>query len=234
MIVVFVAYKIPLERLAAHFAWNDESYRAVHADVLAVVDSGTFLQLGMQSCHLLPIYARAYAYPAPLEIFSLARTANYGIRLAAADGGAVVKTDVDCWFAPGLLARLGAVKAGKGMIPRYHMAENIADARAGRARVWQASRGTVALDAADWRRLCGYNENMAGYGVEDGDLEDRAAAAGVKFEYPPGLFHIAHAAGRGGQRVYWNRENGNPANHAENRKLRGKPWQNAEWGIARC
>jgi hypothetical protein len=226
MIIVFVAYKIPLARLAEHFAWNDKNYRAAAADVLAVVDPGTYLQLGMQSCHILPIYARVFAYPNPLPVFSLAKTANYGIRKAVLTGDTVIKTDVDCFFTEPLLNAFAGLQAGRGIAPVYRMVPTIEVALSGQGAPWPASRGTIGLVAADWQKLCGYNENFAGYGCEDGDLWDRAMKAGIKFSRPAGLFHVAPPAGR-----YWNRAGENPENHAENNKFRGKLWNNENWGL---
>lgn len=225
MIIVFVAYRIPFERLIAHFTWNDAGYRAAGVGVLAVVDTATFAQLE-KARPKLPPYAIALEYPTELQQFSLAKTANFGLRRAGAAGGVAVKTDVDCYFAPGLLARLALAAPGCGAAPVYNMAGSLADALAGRARPWQASLGTLAMAAGDWAKLCGYNENMAGYGVEDGDLWDRALAAGINFDRPAKmLYHIAHDDDAE------IRNKINPKNHVENRKLRGTKWQNPDWGI---
>jgi len=229
MLVVFVAYKIPPARLAEHFAWNDAGYRATGAGVLVVVDAETFRAL-----NCLPSYAAAVEYAVELQPFSLAKTANFGLRRACAAGGVAVKTDVDCYFAPELLAAMALAEPGFGVAPPYHMAESITNALAGRARLWHASRGTIALAAEDWQALCGYNENMAGYGIEDGDLYDRALAAGITFSRAPGLYHIAHAPGipppAGFRGEGWNRAGLNPPNHAANRLLRGQPWATQNWG----
>jgi len=229
--VIFSHYQLPSSRLALHFVWNADVYRKYNVRVFVVADR----------IYPMPDYARCCVYPKPLKIFSIAKTSNYGIRKACDNGfEIIVKTDVDCVFSETLMALIESTNQHEGIAPEYRMANDFAQTIRAPENIpaWPDTKGTLALPAWVWRDICGYNENLEGYGIEDGDCYERATRSRIKIiraAHAP-LWHIAHEAGtlqaRGPRIDFWNRENGfNPKNHSYNRQARKGKLANPNWGI---
>jgi hypothetical protein len=100
---------------------------------------------------------------------------------------------------------------------------------------------------ADWDKTCGYNENLVGYGCDDGDMWHRIGLAGIKRWRGLGCYHIAHRANTpqkekhciksGDNRRYvrtdhHGRNNGiNPNRMRENTEIiRKGVWADKDWG----
>jgi hypothetical protein len=153
------------------------------------------------------------ALPCPeMEIFAIGRTANIGIRQAIADGCAVIcKTDIDCILDDAALADIEAVRPGQGAAYRYWHVASPAPAGRAAARMDGKIMGTVALAAADWQAVGGYDERMDGYGYDDWDIVDRARRRGIKCNVlaAPRIYHIWHEAKH-------NRTTINPLRRAQN------------------
>jgi len=85
------------------------------------------------------------------------------------------------------------------------------------------------MTGANWKRLCGYDERMEGFGREDGDLVTRARLAGLDVRRAPGrVWHIGHESR---QTADWY-----PMRRAENIEAGKTVWQEQEqakaWGKA--
>lgn len=218
--VVAVHYRVPESRLREFFSWNDAAFRAAGARVIIVSDVPR---------DGLPEYAETVVFPVPLKMFSISRTANFGIRRAIDQGaGVVLKTDIDCVLDT-LHALVTAVDGEAAWSP-YRMVADLED----RGKVWNSARGTVCLTAGDWQRLNGYDERMSGYGVDDGDLRSRARHAGIRWRRCEPLRHVSGTGEKfttsGNRRDRWNYDATNPLNHAANRAATKTPWTRAEWG----
>lgn len=223
---------IPQERLAQHWLWNDAAYRKHWATVYVVAE-------GRRD---LPDYARLVPCYEDLRPFNLARTSNLGIRRAVEDGAEIViKTDPDVFWPWQTIALCASLGHGRGVCPTYMMAPSRAAAELGPSACtpWKATCGTLALHADTWRAICGYDERMKGYGVEDGDACARARKL-VTIDRAPFVYHIAHVegSGHGKQRAdHWGRADGsNPLNHKENMRIFNSsrvgrdPWTCEDWG----
>jgi hypothetical protein len=229
--IVSTHYRLPEKRLREFFGWNDYVFRTSGASVYIVSDT---------LIRNLPNYAQCLLYPQPMERFALSRTSNYGIRHAIEQGAEIViKTDPDIFMPVDMLFALSTIPAGVCGAPVYYMADTIEQAREHpqTVRAWIGSRGTIAMHAADWQRVRGYDERMTGYGPEDGDLTDRCARSGISEDRMGKwrLYHIAHEAGtpqQKGQRAdYWNRGTFNPENRKEINTLRDRgDWIDPQWG----
>ena len=183
----------------------------------------------------LPEWCRVAVYPYELPLFSLAKTSNYGIRLAG--GGIVCKTDPDCVFSEEVLNACLRVTPFAGISPEYAMADSF-ETRHAADYTWQASKGTMCLHFEHWKAICGYDERMEGYGIEDGECFHRAKHAQgrtverVKLPF----WHIAHSSAhqaRGRSRKdCWNRDIGfNPKNHKFNQsQIYSGVWAAESWG----
>lgn len=227
--IVLVHYRLPEQRLRDWLSWNTEAMTSVGARAWIVSDVAR---------SELPDWAAVLAYPVALSVFSLARTANFGLR-AGIDAGCDVlaKTDADCILSSDLLRAFQALRPGHGFCPRYRMARAADDKSIRMARLHPQLIGTLALRREDWLRIHGYRESLDGYGLDDCDIRDRALQAGVRIPLPlePKLYHIAHHAGMAqigpGRRDQWNRATINPKNHDANRaRIRSEPWRDENWG----
>lgn len=229
--LVLTHYRMPGERLADWCRWNRDAILEFGAGVWVVSDTD----------RRVPDWARVIRYPLELEVFSLARTSNYGIR-SAIDAGAeiVCKTDPDCILTPALLGAMASLPAGGGLCPVYRMADDATPEAVARSRAWEASKGTLALTASSWEALNGYDERQLGYGIEDGDLYGRARTLlgpshCVRGDHP--IYHVAHSRAKqaaGNLRPdCWGRADGfNPRNHRSNMGVRKTAWSCAYWGMA--
>lgn len=230
--VVVVAWHLPDPlRLGAWLKWNAENHAGARVYVVSAPDEYSDLA-APENVTILP-------FPAPLKLFAITRTANFGIRRAIDDGATVVvKTDIDLWWASAWAAALARVAAGGvAVFPRFTMAADIESARAGKGFVDDRYKGAVAMTAADWARVRGYHEGLCGYGWDDAELWIRCQKAGIKpIRIPEPMYHVGHSAAsqKPGQRAdQWGRKTGqNPANHAHNRRAALRAWDSADWGRA--
>jgi hypothetical protein len=222
--VVFVSYlKVPEERLQDHFAWNKEAYEQFgnRLRVYVVTDIA----------HNLPPYATCVLFPLerlPLvdgrRRFSLTMTKNEGIRRAIDDGvDVIVCTDVDIAFQPQTLALMSTVPSDFASIPLYRMAPSFEDRDGG--HIDHGCTGTVAMTAANWRRIQ-YDERCVGYGADDGILLRDIRLAELHVMRDHEVTHVAHVEGDGtrtpgsGSGTCWGREDGfNFDNFRKNRRL---------------
>jgi hypothetical protein len=222
---VLVAYRIPELRIADHFRWNDALYRQGRTTVYVVSD---------RRCPG-PGYARWIVFPEadlPLRngrrVFSLTATKNRGIDAALADGCQVlVVTDIDMAFPDPTWHRMTGCRRGEAIVPVYVLAPAF-DSRVTCTAAAEdpGCEGTVAMTAADWRRVR-FDERCIGYGADDGILHKAIARAGIRHDRQFRVYHIAHTPVAADSRVpghgrgdCWNRADGfNPDNFAENRRL---------------
>lgn len=235
--VVFVHYRLPLPRLVDHFRWNADAYIDQEAEVYVVTDRDI----------PAPPWVNILPYPKPLAVFSLTKTANYGIRKALDDGAEVVcKTDADIVFPVDSLAECFAVGEKEAAAPMYEMVDSWEERHTSKNRL-QADQaiGTVAMRARGWMDVSGYHEELEGYGCDDGDLWQRIGASGIARRRSLGVYHIAHQAGttqqeahtpgdkaRGTRSDHWGRAEGlNPNRLRENRRIAGlSRWRSEAWG----
>jgi len=161
-------------------------------------------------------------------IFSPARQANLLIRQAieaSEHTQIIVKTDIDCTYSPALTRELAAVRPGYALCPIiwFDTPEQIDGLRNSRPC------GTLAMHRTDWLNLRGYDERMEGHGREDGEMIERAMAAGITIYRTdrPLVVHQWHAARTGGSY---------PLRAQENRRIEADnlPWHETpgseRWG----
>jgi predicted glycosyltransferase involved in capsule biosynthesis len=140
----------------------------------------------MSDCDIHPLilpdhdYASRTFAPAIAANILISRAIRIGFRV-------VIKTDIDCIISHATLADMAAITDGNAIcpIPRFIDALGNTEDRPGPC-------GTIAMTAADWARLHGYDERMSGHGREDGDLYDRAAAMGIRITRPVGVLCHQH------------------------------------------
>ena len=224
--LVAVHWRIPVDRLQAWIAWNHDQIMRIGARVL-IVDDESHMDIR------LPSYVRIVRYPYDMAIFSLARVANYGIRLLAQ--GVICKTDIDCILSHEFCDTLAQLQHDRRRIlcPQYYMADDASTAARARAKPWDASKGTIATTWEVWDACCGYDERMEGYGIEDGDCYFRMQHfSGLRGERGPWkIWHVAHdTCDKLGARRLWNQKE-NPKKHEHNQSVRRVPWREATWGM---
>jgi hypothetical protein len=214
--VVFVSYRIPQRRLEEHFQWNDEFYRAAGCRVFVVADRA----------YPVPDYVTCLVYPEPLEIFSIAKTKNFGIAAALAAGCdpiAVIDIDV-AWTAQAWAA---AQAPGQAIVhPLTFMAVDWPSRHA--CHHCDEGMGCVMAASAAWWQRVRYDERYVGYGSDDGRLRADFFRAGAKLTRDTFVYHIAHDptvdqdnhSGHG-RPDCWNRDTGfNPDMAERNNSLR--------------
>ncbi len=202
MAIVVCAVRLPLLLYSRWFQWNRLVIESANA---------TLIPIGV-----------AITIPAPpTTIYSPARASNIGIRRACDSGaGVVVKTDIDCILDAKFIVEALELERGTMLAPWYHDAVHAGD-EAG--RVMQRPCGTVAMWAADWRALCGYDERMYGYGREDGDLLRRAKLAKMRVtRRQHQVYHVRHES-RISPEWY-------PMRRSENLDVGTDPWKDERWG----
>lgn len=221
MLIVVCAWKIPDQRIKDFFSWNDKTFVRDNCQIAVVTDR----QLE------LPDYARALVYPLPLEIFSIAKLSNYGIRKFG--DGIICKTDIDIFFGDEFFPiAADRVKPGYLVAPVYRMAQDVFD----RGVEYKRAAGTVCMHWLDWDKLNGYDERMSGYGIDDGDLIRRARETRIVIDRDPRVTHVGHNPGCDQSQPHrrvdlWNGEKINPRNHNENQKIMLTRYVNHSWGI---
>lgn len=228
---VLTHYRMPGQRLNDWIRWNRDAFQAAEVTAWVVSDVP----------RRVPDWVRLIIYPLDMDVFSLSRTSNFGIRSAIDAGTKIIcKTDPDCILSPALLLAVSSLTPGDGICPTYRMAEDATSEAVARSRPWEASKGTVALSASSWEALNGYDERQVGYGIEDGDLYGRAMTLLGTDRCTRGghpVYHVAHSQGKqssGNTRSdCWGRDSGfNPRNHRSNMTSRRTLWSCADWGRA--
>lgn len=227
--VVFAHYNcpdgdLPESRLREQLAWNEERYRGGNARVYVVTDKP----------HVLPSYARCLVVPLSClpqrdgrPVFSQAMAKNRGVSAALADGcDPIIVTDTDIQFTAEAWQHMLAVDARTARVPTCVMRTRIAcpDPQDYEDK---GCTGTVAMRAANWRRLA-YNERYVGYGGEDGEFINRLVRSGVRLDRTTQIHHMPHVDGQSplrtpgsGAEQCYNRANGfNPDLFEVNRKRR--------------
>ena len=225
--VVACHYRLPQKRLHDFIDWNRELF----------VKYGVTLHLVSDTQWMaLPSWVKCHVFPAPMKIYSPARASNYGIRQAGL--GIVCKTDIDIVFSEDALKDVSRIGPGYGVYFYYLMAKNYETRHINRK--WGSTCGTMALHFDDWNKLCGYDERLEGYGVEDGEGVVRAKAICKVDRSNADLFHIAHNGDELWsqtnvclRRDLWNRRDGFcPDRHVINREIRDNhpKWKSIDWG----
>jgi len=225
--VVACHYRLPEHRLLNFIKWNTELF----------VKFGVTLHLVSDVPREgLPDWVKVHIYPRALAVYSPAKVSNFGIRQAGQ--GIVCKTDIDCVFSERALQEISSVTIGNGIYFSYLMCKNYETKHIHQR--WGSTCGTMALQFADWDRLCGYDERLDGYGIEDGDGMARARAFCKVPRSNADVFHISHNSAELWsqtnvclRRDLWNRKDGFcPDRHTANRKIRDEcpKWSNPEWG----
>jgi hypothetical protein len=224
---VIVHYRLPELRLREFLTWNADGIARLRARLVIVAD---------RDYADLPPWARVAHYPHEMPVFNLAKAANYGIRHAGS--GIVCKTDPDCLFPPEALEDVARASPLCGVCLTYRMADSASPDDIEKAAIWTESKGTVALYADHWASLCGYDERMVGYGMEDSDLVQRAQACRDRTVYmsPAPVYHVAHSSApqpaAPNRTDCYNRANFNPCNHDHNRRIMSGPgWSDPMWGF---
>jgi hypothetical protein len=223
--VVFVSYlKVPEQRLRDHFRWNASLYES-YGDRLRV-----YVVSDVE--HDLPSYAETIVYPIEkLPVvdgqprFSLTMTKNAGNDAALADGAEVIIcTDVDICFWTDSFDTMTRVDEMCAAIPVYRMAPSYEQRDEGRFD--HGCTGTIAMTAANWRRLR-FDERYVAYGGDDGQMLQDICTAGLTVLRSTIVSHIAHRPGDveripgSGAASCWGREDGfNFDNFHNNRRLR--------------
>jgi len=214
--IVFVSYRIPEKRLREHFEWNLSEYQKRECRVYVVTDRE----------YQFPRVARCLVYPEPMEIFSLAKTKNHGIRAAIADGcDPIIVTDVDVCFSQETFSVCEHVDAKTAVVPICLMAQDYDTCE--RDYVVDGGMGCcIAAHADVWRKVA-YDERYVGYGCDDGQIRMAIKRLGIREDRSHVVFHIAHDPEASqvnipgfGRPDCWNRENGfNPENARHNAEI---------------
>ena len=156
--------------------------------------------------------------PAPeMDIFSITRCANIGIRAAIKSGASIItKTDIDCVVTVEAERDLCArVRNGYGYAMKYWGVDPATMDYAHATRIPRVM-GTCCMTAHDWVSCGLYNDAMHGYGFDDYDITRRANRAGIHVPTidRPKIYHIDHAEKH-------NRDTINPLKREENIQISG-------------
>lgn len=164
------------------------------------------------------------------DVYSPAVEVNRGIRYAVDAGySVVIKTDIDCILSHWLMAEARCMSFKECFFPYYMMTAEDTEEAMSRAKAWPNGMGTAVLTSSWWKKLCGYDERMSGYGVEDGDLWVRAVKAGLRpVRHRNFVWHINHPPRCTGPSGWY--PDRHTANLALHRQDKG-PWNNALWGV---
>ena len=225
--VVACHYKLPEHRLHDFIKWNQDLFCQYAVTVHVVSDVPR---------EGLPEWVKVHIYPRELEVYSPAKVSNFGIRQAGQE--IVCKTDIDCVFTEEAMKEISAVIPKVGIYFCYLMAKSYETRNVNQR--WGSTCGTMALHFSDWDKLCGYDERLDGYGIEDGDGVARVKTFCKVPKSNSGVYHISH----GGAELWtqtntclrrdlWNRKGGFcPDRHVANRKIRDEApkWANPDWG----
>lgn len=217
---VVALWRLPESDLQLFAERNTEAFAPHQPEIVAVCDRAVAVP-----------QIRCLVYPLPQKVFSLAKTSNYGIRRAV--GEIIVKTDPDIVFSPAVLAYILDIVRPKKSLVCYcallRRAEWLKSAK------WKAVKPSVygygacfAMHRDDWKRFCGYDERLDGWGAEDWEIAQRVDRAGqlARSAAHP-LYHVGHAF-RKGTPVFPN----NAAANTAASKARGHDWAHEDWGLA--
>jgi len=213
--IIASAWKIDDERIANFIEWNREVFERENVDLCLVSDR----QLDIE-------YGRTVVYPVEQDIFSIPRTINFGLRTFSE--GVVAKTDIDIIWSAELINHVReVVKSGEvGYIGICVDVGGIADA-VGYAKRTKRRRGRgacLALHIDDWNGICGYNENIRGWGGDDEDCWKRACqSVNMLEEWVHPIYHVRHPNRKGNPDF--------PILSRSNMSIsRKKGWNNPDWG----
>lgn len=227
--VVLVSWKIPEQRLQAHFSWNALLYGETGATVFVVTDRE----------YDLPRCAKCVVFPEDRlqrhrgkRMFSLTRTKNAGIKAAIQAGcDPIICTDVDVAFEPDAWERGLAVSTADvptAFLPVCRMSwSSDWGKRRDKYVLAEGATGIIVMTAADWGRVS-FCEEQWGYGGDDGVVLQRIVDAGIHIDRAGVTYHMAHIDGTPQKEFnaanprtdHWNRENGlNPDNMAMNNQV---------------
>jgi len=226
--IVACHYRLPEKRLKDFIAWNTELFIKFGVTVHIVSDVP---RTG------LPDWVKIHVYPRELKVYSPAKVSNLGIRQAGR--GIVCKTDIDCVFSEGAMKEISVVFPGLGIYFNYLMVKSYETKNF--SQRWGSTCGTMALHFDDWNKLCGYDERLDGYGIEDGDGMARARTFCKVPRSNEAVYHVSHGNTELWsqtnvclRRDLWNRKDGFcPDRHVANRKIRDsvEKWKNPDWGL---
>lgn len=213
MLVVIAAWQLPYDQFIER---NKNAFELNETKLVIVSDKENSIALP---------WVKILKYPHELKEFSLPKLVNYGIRQSL-DDDIIIKSDVDIVFGSYVFDCIGKLVTDKiGFAGRccYTTPEYGFDLVWDEKKVQDALGGCVAFTSSAWDRLCGFNENMAGWGYEDFDLIARARE---KIEiidtYYFHLWHINHPL-----RKSFTEHNNNDAN----REIAKQGWNDRNWGI---
>jgi hypothetical protein len=227
--VVLVHYHIPLTRLIEHCAWNSEQYKNNEITLLVICDEDTAHSAcqGLKKDAYGFVY-RLIVYPKPVHLFSLAKTVNFGIRVACDEGfDPILKTDVDVVFRANL-RRLLDVDQQRASVPQYGYLPSWNRYLDVPLRIMKEGQGTVCLTKENWHRVQGYDERCKGWGAEDNELCKQLEALNILLDSSEIVAHIAHDGPEG--EAKWNRTF-NPDRSQVNRRLpRRQAGAQPAWG----
>lgn len=216
--VVACHYQLPIRRLWEFCLWNWRVFEEHGVKLYVVTDCQKDMPAEWAECICIE----------PLQTYSPARASNIGIRTAVeAHARVVVKTDIDCVLTHSFMQKVAVVSNEHGLAPYYMMADEYTDEALDKARPWTAGVGTLAITSEVWKKTCGYDERMEGYGREDGEGYERAAQH-CRIKRDEGLlYHIAH------EKRFDDKDKFYPLRRRINMKLPSKQgtWKNEDWGI---
>ena len=213
--VVLVHYRIPQIRLDEHFRANKEQYVKNNVTVFVVSDSAVLSA---------PDYARILVYPRELKTFSLAKTANYGVRAAIEAGHQIViKSDSD--VALGDVGWLLSCGPKEARAPKY-ISVPAWESVGGDGRVMPDGEGTISMRYLGWLAVQGYNEILDGWGFDDNEICQKLSNIGWQVNHDGRVWHVDHPGG-----AKWNRAF-NPDRGRENMLRGSERIPNPDWGMA--
>ncbi len=217
--IVVSAYTISDKRIEDYVRWNRDIFESENVSVLIVSDRP--LNLDSYSFdHLV--------YPDKLKQMAVSKLLNYGIR-SFEDDRTIIRSDIDIVFSKEVIQQVkGAVTKERGILcisanaPSFEQIKNIDWPRVRKRRSGHGA--CVALHRTTWHQICGYNENLFGWGFEDTDLLNRAKrAVQVSISSRNPLFHIKHT-----MRV---NNNNFPRRNGKNKRIARMGWSNRNWGL---
>jgi len=187
--VVFPFHCIPERRLREHFEWNDVVYRKLGVSVFVVADRE----------YEVPEYARCLVCPAPMAVFNLGASCNFGIRFAIDCGcDVIVKMDADIVFPEGTLSRMLMVGDNEACVPVHlYTSKSSYNQRMDGSIRNTCGQGSISMVSRNWIRVH-YNENLSGYGGDDWAVRWWMEREGILMSALGGmqLWHIQHSEKR--------------------------------------
>jgi hypothetical protein len=219
---VITSVNIDSKRIHDYFKWNNDLFVRQQMDVVLVIDK--------------PLEDLDYPYltqiPYPMDesgVYSLSRGGNYGVKRVSTPG-VVFKSDIDMVYTDDMVSYLrNTVRNGVGCtcltqyVSSYEMVAKYGTMDYNYNVLHGAFGGCIAFTSADWERLKGFNENLYGWGGEDGELIARAKRTVeiVTIDWIP-LFHIEHETRTQTQQF--------PNRIEANRKKAMEGWNPEVWG----